>query len=107
MSERKIVFSGIQPSGNLHIGNYLGAIKRWAAMLDDYDCIYCVVDLHAITIPQDPGMLRDQTLELVGLLIACGLDPERCLLFVQSHVPAHAELTWILNCVTPLGWLER
>lgn len=107
MSERKIVFSGIQPSGNLHIGNYLGAIKRWAAMLDEYDCIYCVVDLHAITMPQDPQALRQQTLELVGLLIACGLDPERCLLFVQSHVPTHAEMTWILNCVTPLGWLER
>jgi len=107
MSERKAVFSGIQPSGNLHIGNYLGAIKRWVAMQDEYDCIYCVVDLHAITMPQDPQELRAQTLQLLGLLIACGLDPDRCLLFVQSHVPTHAEMTWIFNCVTPLGWLER
>lgn len=107
MSERKIVFSGIQPSGNLHIGNYLGAIKRWVEMQDKYDCIYCIVDMHAITVPHDPKVLHETTLELAGLLIACGIDPERCVLFVQSHVPAHAELTWIFNCITPLGWLER
>jgi tryptophanyl-tRNA synthetase len=107
MTERKIVFSGIQPTGNLHIGNYLGAIKRWVAMQDEYDCIYCIVDMHAITIPQDPQALREQTRELAGLLMACGIDPERCVLFVQSHVPAHAELTWIFNCITPVGWLER
>lgn len=107
MSERKIVFSGIQPSGNLHIGNYLGAIKHWVEMQDKYDCIYCIVDMHAITVPHDPKALHETTLELAGLLIACGIDPERCVLFVQSHVSAHAELTWIFNCITPLGWLER
>lgn len=107
MSERKIVFSGIQPTGNLHIGNYLGAIKRWVAMQDEYDCIYCIVDMHAITIPQDPQELRETTRELAGLLMACGIDPQRCVLFVQSHVPAHAEMTWIFNCITPVGWLER
>ncbi len=107
MSERKIVFSGIQPSGNLHIGNYLGAIKRWVEMQDQYDCIYCIVDMHAITVPHDPKVLHETTLELAALLIACGIDPERCVLFVQSHVSAHAEMTWIFNCITPLGWLER
>ncbi len=107
MSERKIVFSGIQPTGNLHIGNYLGAIKRWVAMQEEYDCIYCIVDMHAITVPQDPQVLRETTRELAGLLMACGIDPERCVLFMQSHVPAHAEMTWIFNCITPLSWLER
>lgn len=107
MSENKIVFSGIQPSGNLHLGNYLGAIKRWAAGQDEYDSIFCVVDMHAITVPQDPETLRAQTRELTGLLVACGIDPERSVLFVQSHVTAHAELAWILNCITPVGWLER
>lgn len=107
MSEKKIVFSGIQPSGGLHLGNYLGAIKRWAAGQDQYDSIFCVVDLHAITVPQDPATLRANIRELTGLLVACGIDPERSVLFVQSHVTAHAELAWILNCVTPLGWLER
>ena len=107
MSEKKIVFSGIQPSGNLHIGNYLGAIKRWAADQDKYDSIFCIVDMHAITVPQDPKELRTQTRELAGLLLACGIDPKKSVLFVQSHVTAHAELAWILNCVTPVGWLER
>lgn len=107
MSHKKIVFSGIQPSGNLHIGNYLGAIKRWVADQDRYDSIFCIVDMHAITVPQDPKQLRAQTRELAGLLLACGIDPERSVLFVQSHVTAHAELAWILNCVTPVGWLER
>ncbi len=107
MSEKKIVFSGIQPTGNLHLGNYLGAIKRWVAGQDVYDSIFCVVDMHAITVPQDPETLRKNTRELIGLLVACGLDPQRCVLFVQSHVTAHAELAWILNCVTPVGWLER
>jgi tryptophanyl-tRNA synthetase len=107
MSDKKIVFSGIQPTGNLHIGNYLGAIKRWVEDQDQYDSIFCVVDLHAITVPQDPVLLRQQTRELVGLLLATGIDPERSVLFVQSHVAAHAELAWILNCVTPIGWLER
>ncbi|MFQ5859474.1 MAG: tryptophan--tRNA ligase [Anaerolineae bacterium] len=107
MTEKKIVFSGIQPSGNLHLGNYLGAIKRWVADQDRYDSIFCVVDMHAITLPQDPGVLRANIRELMGLLVACGIDPERSVLFVQSHVTAHAELAWILNCVTPVGWLER
>ena len=107
MSQRKIVFSGIQPSGDLHLGNYLGAISRWVAHQDTYDSVICVVDLHAITVPQDPETLRTQTRELFCMLMACGIDPNRTLLFVQSHVTAHAELAWILNCVTPLGWLER
>lgn len=107
MSDKKIVFSGIQPSGNLHLGNYLGAIQHWAADQDKYDSIFCIVDMHAITVPQDPEELRAQTRELAGLLMACGIDPDRSLLFVQSHVTAHAELAWILNCVTPVGWLER
>ena len=106
-NQKKIVFSGIQPTGNLHLGNYLGAIQRWVADQEKYDSIFCVVDLHAITVPQDPQALRAQTRELVALLMACGLDPERCVLFVQSHVTAHAELAWIFNCITPVGWLER
>ncbi len=106
-NQKKIVFSGIQPTGNLHLGNYLGAIQRWVADQDKYDSIFCVVDLHAITVPQDPKALRAQTRELVAMLMACGLDPQRCVLFVQSHVTAHAELAWILNCITPVGWLER
>ncbi len=107
MSEKKIVFSGIQPSGNLHIGNYLGAIRRWVDNQDTYDSIFCIVDLHAITVPQDAEKLRTQTRKLAGLLLACGIDPDRSVLFIQSHVTAHAELAWILNCVTPIGWLER
>lgn len=107
MNDKKIVFSGIQPTGNLHIGNYLGAIKRWAQEQDQYDSIFCVVDLHAITVPQDPALLQQQTRELVALLLAAGIDPDRSVVFVQSHVTAHAELAWILNCITPIGWLER
>ena len=101
------VFSGIQPSGHLHLGNYLGAIMRWVADQDKYDNIFCAVDLHAITVPQDPAELRTATRELVALLFAAGIDPERSALFVQSHIPAHAELAWILDCFTPMGWLER
>lgn len=107
MVKKKIVFSGIQPTGDFHLGNYLGAIKRWAAEQDLYDNIFCVVDLHAITLYQSPQVLREKTRQAAGLLFACGIDPEKSLLFVQSHVPAHAELAWILNCVTPVGWLER
>ena len=92
------VFSGIQPSGELHIGNYLGAIQNWVALTETYDCIYCIVDLHALTVPKDPGEVGAKTLELAQVLIACGLDPERCTLFAQSHVPQHAELGWILQC---------
>ncbi len=101
------VFSGIQPSGQLHIGNYLGAIRRWVENQDQWDNIYCIVDLHAITFPQDPGALRAATYELAAVFLAAGLDPSRCALFVQSHVTAHAECAWLFNCVTPLGWAER
>ena len=101
------VFSGIQPSGALHIGNYLGAIQQWVAGQGQKTNFICVVDLHAITVPQEPATLRQQTRELTALLLACGIDPQQTTLFVQSHVRAHAEITWVLNCVTPLGWLER
>ncbi len=101
------VFSGIQPSGALHLGNYLGAIKRWVAEQDDNDNIFCIVDMHAITVPQDAAALHEATRELAAIFFASGLDPERVMVFVQSHVSAHAELAWILNCFTPMGWLER
>ena len=101
------VFSGIQPSGQLHIGNYLGAIQQWVAGQADKENFICVVDLHAITVPQEPAALRRQTRELMALLLACGIDPQQTTLFVQGHVRAHAEGCWILNCVTPIGWLER
>ena len=104
---KKRVFSGIQPSGQLHIGNYLGAIRNWRTRLDSRDNIFCVVDQHAITVPYDPGELREGTRQAVALYIACGLDPQKCRLFVQSHIPAHTELAWLLTCVTPMGWLER
>lgn len=107
MTNKKIVFSGIQPTGKLHLGNYLGAIKHWVTDQDTNRGIFCIVDLHAITIYQKPDALRTQTRELAGLLLACGIDPQKSLLFVQSHVTAHAELAWILNCVAPVGWLER
>ena len=101
------IFSGIQPSGALHIGNYLGAIKRWVVQQHEADSIFCIVDMHAITVPQDPVALRDSTRELAAGLFAAGLDPAQMALFVQSHISAHAELAWILNCFTPMGWLER
>ncbi|MBM86385.1 MAG: tryptophan--tRNA ligase [Rhodospirillaceae bacterium] len=101
------IFSGIQPSGNLQLGNYLGAIRNWARMQYDYECIYCVVDLHAITVPQDPRELRTATREVAAGVIAGGVDPTRCIIFNQSQVSAHAELTWIFNCVARLGWLNR
>ena len=101
------VFSGIQPSGNLTIGNYFGALRRWAAEQDEKENYFCVVDMHAITVPQDQEVLRKLTRETAALLIASGLDPEKSTIFIQSHVPAHAECCWILNCVTPMGWLGR
>src|SRR6266542_5465586 len=104
---RKCVLSGIQPSGNLHLGNYLGAIKRWVERQDEFENFFFIVDLHAITMPQEPQELRKNTRELAALYLAAGLDPKRATIFVQSQVPAHAELGWILNCVTPMGWLER
>ena len=101
------IFSGIQPSGNLQLGNYLGAIRNWARMQKDYECIFCVVDLHAITLPQDPNALRQATREVAAGVIASGVDPKDCIIFNQSQVPEHAELAWILNCVGRLGWLNR
>ncbi len=101
------IFSGVQPTGNLHLGNYLGAIKNWVRMQDDFECIYCIVDLHAITIPQDPAELIANTREVTAGLIAAGIDPERSIIFNQSRIAAHAELAWLLNCFTPLGWLNR
>jgi tryptophanyl-tRNA synthetase len=105
---RKVrVFSGVQPSGDLHIGNYLGAIRRWAAEQDLKENYFCIVDMHAITVYQAPESLRASTRDVAALYLACGIDPQRSTVFIQSHVPAHAECTWILNCITPLGWLER
>jgi len=104
---KKRVFSGIQPTGNIHIGNYLGAIKYWVSMQENYDNVFCIVDLHAITVPQDPKVLNAKIREVSGLLMAAGIDPERSILFVQSHVSAHSELAWILNCFIPMGWMQR
>lgn len=101
------MFSGIQPSGRLHIGNYLGAIRNWVSAQQEHDNIFCVVDQHAITVDYDPRDLRQTTRQTVGLYLAAGLDPRHCTIFVQSHIPEHTELTWMLNCVTPMGWLER
>ncbi len=104
---KKRVFSGIQPTGDLHIGNYLGAIQHWVKIQHEYDCIYCVVDLHAITVPQEPKALKTKTREVAALLIASGIDPKIANVFVQSHVHEHSELTWILNCFIPMGWMRR
>ena len=104
---KKRVFSGIQPSGRLHIGNYLGAMKNWARDQQEFDNFFCIVDLHALTVPQDPNELRQATRELAAMLLAVGLDPKLCRLFIQSHVVAHSEAAWLLNCFTPVGWLER
>lgn len=101
------IFSGIQPSGEIHIGNYVGAIRHWVQLTNHYDCIYCVVDYHAITIEYEVGSMQQRIMETATILVACGLTPERCKLFVQSHVPEHTELAWIFNCVTPVGELER
>jgi tryptophanyl-tRNA synthetase len=101
------VFSGMQPSGNLHIGNYLGALKNWVRIQHEYECIFCIVDLHAITAYQDPAELRSKIEEIAALYLATGIDPKACAIMVQSAVPAHAELAWMLTCVTPVGWLER
>ncbi|MBM3570821.1 MAG: tryptophan--tRNA ligase [Alphaproteobacteria bacterium] len=101
------IFSGVQPTGNLHLGNYLGAIRNWVALQQEFDCIYCVVDLHAITLEQEPKALRAATREVAAGLIAAGIDPNRHILFNQSRVAAHAELAWVFNCVARLGWLNR
>src|SRR5438552_1785633 len=105
MKER--VLSGMQPTGNLHIGNYLGALKNWVKIQYDYECIFCIVDLHAVTVPQDPKELRAKIAEIAALYLAAGIDPKQSSVMVQSAVPAHAELAWMLTCVTPVGWLER
>ncbi|NER87648.1 tryptophan--tRNA ligase [Moorena sp. SIO3A2] len=101
------VLSGVQPTGNLHLGNYLGAIRNWVEGQSQYDNLFCVVDLHAITVPHNPVTLAEDTLSIAALYLACGIDLECSTIFVQSHIPAHSELAWLLNCITPLNWLER
>ena len=101
------IFSGIQPTGNLHLGNYLGAIKNWVDLQESYECIYCIVDMHAITVPHQPSELKNNTREVTASLIAAGIDPKRSVVFNQSKVSAHAELAWIFNCISKLGWLNR
>jgi tryptophanyl-tRNA synthetase len=101
------VFSGMQPTGNLHIGNYLGALKNWVRIQHDYECIFCIVDLHAVTNFQEPAQLRAKIAEIAAIYLAAGIDPKACAIMVQSAVPAHSELAWMLTCVTPVGWLER
>jgi tryptophanyl-tRNA synthetase len=104
---KKILFSGMQPTGIITIGNYLGALSNWVRLQSEYDCIYCVVDMHSITVQQNPQVLRKNTLELLALYIACGINPDSCTLFIQSHVPAHAELAWVLNTIAYVGELSR
>ncbi|MBM5815911.1 MAG: tryptophan--tRNA ligase [Cyanobacteria bacterium K_Offshore_surface_m2_239] len=104
---RPRVLSGVQPTGALHLGNWLGAIRNWVDLQNSHDTFFCVVDLHAITVPHDPGQLAENTLTTAALYLACGIDPEASTVFVQSHVSPHSELCWLLNCVTPLNWLER
>ena len=104
---RKIMFSGIQPSGDLHLGSYLGALKNWVQLSDEYNCYYCIVDMHSITVRQDPASLRRHSTEQLAQYIACGLDPQKNIMFIQSHVPAHAELSWVLGCYTQFGELSR
>ncbi len=104
---KKRIFSGAQPTGQLHIGNYLGALKNWVALQDEYESFYCIVNLHAITLPQDPKVLRQKTLDLARIYLAAGIDPEKSTVFIQSDVPEHAELAWILSCIARMGELER
>ncbi len=104
---KKRAFSGIQPTGDIHIGNYLAAIKHWVTSQAEYDNIFCIVDLHAITVSQKPDVLKSKIREVAGLLFAAGIDPKLSAVFVQSHISAHAELTWILNCFIPIGWMQR
>ena len=107
MENKKVIFSGVQPTGKITIGNYLGAIKNWTTMQEEFNSIFCVVDLHSITVNQVPAELRKNTFDLLALYIACGLDPQKSILFVQSHVPAHTELAWVLNTVTMVGEMNR
>lgn len=106
-NEKKVILSGIQPSGELTLGSYLGAIKNWVELADEYDCYYMMADMHSITVRQNPADLRRRTLTQMAAYIACGLDPEKNTIFIQSHVPAHAELAWVLNCYTMFGELSR
>ncbi len=101
------VLSGVQPTGNLHLGNYLGAIRNWVEMQDEYENFFCVVDLHAITVPHDPKLLASNSYGIAALYLACGIDLQHSTIFIQSHVSAHSELTWLFNCITPINWLER
>lgn len=107
LQARPRVLSGVQPTGALHLGNWLGAIRNWVTLQDSHDTFFCVVDLHAITVPHEPARLAEDTRTTAALYLACGIDPQRATVFVQSHVSAHSELCWLLNCVTPLNWLER
>lgn len=107
VEQKKVIFSGIKPSGDLTLGNYLGAIKNWVKLQDEYDCYYCVVDLHAITVKQEPKNLRKRTLEVLAIYIASGIDPDKNTLFIQSHVPAHSEASWLLTCNSYMGELSR
>ncbi|HUN53241.1 MAG TPA: tryptophan--tRNA ligase [Candidatus Sulfotelmatobacter sp.] len=107
MAFKQLVFSGVQPTGNLHLGNYLGAIKRFVELQDSFDCIYCVVDMHAITVWQEPTELNHTIREVTAAFIACGIDPKKHIVFNQSQVAEHAELAWVFNCVARLGWLNR
>lgn len=104
---KPIVFSGVQPSGELSLGNYLGALRNWVKMQDEYECLFCIVDLHAITVRQDPEALRKATLDTLAIYLACGIDPEKSTIFIQSHVPEHSQLAWILNCYTYFGEMGR
>lgn len=104
---KKRVFSGIQPTGDIHIGNYLGAIQHWVALQAEFDNIFCLVELHAITVSQEPHVLKSKIREVAGLLFAADIDPRLSVVFVQSHIGAHAELAWILNCFIPMGWIYR
>lgn len=103
----KKVFSGIQPTGDIHIGNYVGALRQWVSLVDEYDCVYCVVDYHAVTVEYETGEMRQRSLDTAIILLACGLTPDRCKVIIQSHVREHTELAWVFNCVTPVGELER
>ena len=107
MEIKKRIFSGVQPSGTITLGNYLGAIKNWVDLQNDYECLYAIMDMHSITVRQDPAELKKRTLDLLKIYLACGIDPEKNLLFVQSHVPSHAQLSWVLNCYTYMGELSR
>ncbi|TNG94632.1 tryptophan--tRNA ligase [Pasteurellaceae bacterium USgator11] len=107
MSKKPVVFSGVQPSGELTIGNYLGALRQWAKMQDEFDCLFCIVDLHAITVRQDPQALRNATLDTLAIYLAAGIDPEKSTIFVQSHVPEHTQLAWVLNCYSYFGEMSR